>query len=295
VDLPAYSIVIATFERPDELRITLASLVTQSHQAAEIVIIDASPDEKSREVAQSFALPLRYEKAHKPSAAMQRNQGATLVTTPLLAFVDDDVTLPAMTFEKLCAVFQQDEAGRIGGVAGREEGMEHRRPGTLLRCYYRLQAGFDHPTYGGKLFGPAINCVPAYAEAGSDLIAADWLPSTCVVFRTPLFTREQFPGFDGYSFMEDAHLSARIGRTHQLFFHRGAVFEHRAAPSTFKRNARALAQMRIRHHRLLAREIIGLREPELTLKMLLHRLFVTVSVVRRRGPGWLQTILGTWT
>lgn len=294
MDLPAYSIVIATFERPSELRTTLASIVSQSHPPALIVVVDASPDDATRAVAEDCPLPIRYERAVKPSAAVQRNQGAALVTTPLVAFVDDDICLRAETFAKICDVFREDEEGTIGGISGREEDMVYHRPRTLLRCYYRLQAGFAHPTYGGKLFGAAINCMPVYAEAESDLIPSDWLPSGCVVFRTPLFMREKFPEFDGYSFMEDVHLSARIGRTHRLLFHRGAPFEHRAAPSTFKRNARALAQMRVRHQRLVAEEIVGLRAPALTWKLLLHRCFVTVAVLRRRGPGWPQEILGTW-
>ena len=294
MDLPAYSVVIATFERPEDLRTTLASIVTQAHAPAQIIIVDASGDETTRVVAESFSLPIRYERAQQPSAAVQRNQGAALVTTPLVAFIDDDIVLREETFAKICAVLKDDGRETIGGVSAREEGMEHLPPSRLLRSYFRLQAGYDHPTYGGKLFGPAINCAPSYAQADNDLITGDWLPSGCVVFRTPLFFREKFPEFDGYSFMEDVHLSARIGRTHRLLYHRGATFEHRAAPSKFKRNTRAMARMRIHHRRLVARDIMGLALPELTLKMLLHRIFVTAVVLRRRGPEWSQEILGTW-
>jgi len=121
------------------------------------------------------------------------------------------------------------------------------------------------------------------------------LNSTCVFYRTPLYAREKFPEFEGYSFLEDVHLSARVGRTHQLYFHRTATFEHRDAPSTFKRNTRELARMRVRHQRLVAHDILGLREPMLTLKLLLHRLFASVSILRQRGPTWSQELLGTWT
>ncbi len=53
--------------------------------------------------------------------------------------------------------------------------------------------------------------------------------------------------------------------------------------------------MRLRHQRIVARDILGLREPWLSAKLLLHRLFVTVSVLRRRGPSWCAELLGTWT
>jgi GT2 family glycosyltransferase len=291
----AYSIVIATFERPAELRVTLESIAAQTRPPARVVVVDSSRDERSREIALAARLPLDYERAVQPSAARQRNQGAALVTTPLIAFLDDDVFVHAETFGKIAAVFDADDAGTCGGVAGRIVGMQHPIPHGLLWWYYRLQAGYAHPTYGGKLFGPAINCLPTYTEAEGDLIPSDWLNSTCVFYRTELFRRETFPPFEGYSFLEDVHLSARIGRTHRLFFHRTATFEHRDAPSSFKRNARELARMRLRHQRLIARDLLGIPEPVLTLKLLLHRLFASVSVLRQHPPSWIQELLGTWT
>jgi glycosyltransferase involved in cell wall biosynthesis len=293
-----YSIVIATFDRPAELRVTLDSIAAQTHKPDRVVIVDSSTDERSREVADAFTavLPLHYERAIRPSAAVQRNQGARTVETPLIAFIDDDVFIPPESLEKICAAFEADEKERrIGGIAARIVDMRHPAPKKLLWCYYRIQAGYSHPTYGGKLFGPAINCLPTYTEEGGDLIRSDWLSSTCVFYRTELFQREKFPEFEGYSFLEDVHLSARIGRTHELYFHRNADFEHRDAASSFKRNRRELAKMRVRYQRIVAREIIGLHEPLLTLKLLLHRLFATVYVVRRRQLSWLQEVLGIWT
>ena len=293
--LLAYSLVIATYERAEELRTTLASIAAQTRPPTAVVVVDSSGDDKALAVAQASPLPVRYERAKKPSAAVQRNQGAALVTTPLVAFLDDDVFVLPDSFEKICAAFDADSEEKIGGIAARIDGMQHSIPSGLLRWYYRLQAGYSHPTYGGKLFGAAINCLPTYTESTGDLIPADWLNAGCVFYRTPLFAREKFPEFEGYSFLEDVHLSARIGRTHQLYFHRTATFEHRDAPSTFKRNARELARMRVRHQRLVAHEILGLREPTLTFKLLLHRLFASVSILRQHSPTWTQELLGTWT
>jgi GT2 family glycosyltransferase len=292
----AYTLVIATYDRAEELRVTLASVAAQTRPPAEVIVVDSTPGDQNLAVVRAAAIPVRYERAIKPSAAVQRNQGAALVTTPLVAFSDDDIFVPPDSFAKICAIFDADSEEKIGGIAARMEGMRHAVPRGLARCYYRLQAGFAHPTYGAKLFGAAINCLPTYTEPGDDeLIPSDWLNAGCVFYRTPLFAREKFPAFDGYSFLEDVHLSARIGRTHRLFFHRNATFEHRDAPSTFKRNTRELARMRLRHQRLVARDILGLREPTLTFKLLLHRLFSSVSILRQHGPTWPQELLGTWT
>ena len=293
----AYSIVIATFERPAEMRVTLESIAAQTRPPQSVIIVDSSKDGETRAVADAFAarLPLRYERAIRPSAAVQRNQGAANVATPLIAFLDDDVLVRPETFATIVSAFEADSTERIGGIAGRIEGLQHRPPRGLLWWYYRIQAGYSHPTYGARLFGAAINCLPTYAGGDPDLIRSDWLNSTCVFYRTALFEREKFPGFEGYSFLEDVHVSARIGRTHELFFHRTASFEHRDAPSTFKRNALELARMRERHRRLVARDIVGLREPALTFKLLLHRLFTSAFLLHSRHPSWKQELIGTWT
>jgi hypothetical protein len=180
-------------------------------------------------------------------------------------------------------------------VAGRLEGPSRPVPRALLRWYYRLQAGYAHPTYGAQLFGPAINCYPSYTEAAGDLIPAQWLSSTCVFYRNAVFQREKFPAFEGYSSMEDVHLSARVGRTHRLYFHATARFEHRDATSSWKRNHAALARSRIHNQRTVAREVLGFTGPVFELKLLLHRLFVTAYLLRRRGVGTWGEIAGTWT
>ncbi len=291
----AYSLVVATCERVEELRAMLESVLLQTRLPEKTIIIDSSRDEKTRALVETFQarLPLFYERAAIASAAQQRNQGASHAVTPLIGFMDDDIVLYPETCAQACGVFERDPAA--GGVAARIAGMSHPTPRGLLWWYYRIQAGYAHATYGGKLFGPAINCLPAYAESDGDLIASDWLNSTCVFYRRELFMREMFPRFAGYSFMEDVHLSSRVGRTHRLYFHAKALCEHRDAPSSWKRDARAMARMRIRNQRLVAREIMGLSGPVLEFKLLLHRLFASVSIVRQRGPNWRPALMGTWT
>ncbi len=292
-----YTIVIATFERPAELARMLVSVAQQTRRPASVIVVDSSRNEEARAVVemQASALPIVYERAIEPSAAKQRNQGARHVTTPLIAFIDDDARLFPDTGEKLCRVFDEDAAGTVGGVAGRLTGEPRPVPGKLLWWYYRIQAGYVHPTYGGKLLGPAVNCYPSYTESDGDLIPADWLSSTCVVYRTAAFNAELFPSFSGYSFMEDVHLSARVARNHRVYFHRTALFDHDDAPSTWKRDWVGLARSRIRNQRLVARDIMGFSGPLFEWKLFLHRLFVTIYLLRRRGPGAWSEITGTWT
>jgi GT2 family glycosyltransferase len=288
-----YSIVIATYERADALRDALASIARQTRLPERVIIVDSSAGSESENMARECtSLSVIYQRAERPSAAMQRNQGFREVQTPLVGFIDDDVVLAPDVFEKLCAVFE--ERHETAGVSARMNGAEHPTPGTALRKYYRLQAGFDHPTYGGRLFGAAINCFPCYSAQTEELIHADWLNLGCVLFRSDLFAAELFPRFEGYSYGEDVHLSARIARKGPLYFHSTARYDHFPSMSPAKRSHFKYARMSAQHRRLIAREIQGLNGWELCWKDALHRLFVTVFLLRTRPAGWLRQIAGNW-
>ncbi len=296
MELLPYSIVIPTFERGEALAETLESIRGQTHRPTAVVLVDGSPHQSARPIAEQFLpeLPIIYQAARIASAAQQRNQGAEDVTTPLVAFFDDDMVLAPDACEKIVRVFTDDAAEAIGGIAARMPDHCHTPPKRILWLYYRLQAGFAHPTYGGKLFGPVINCLPSYDDADTELVASDWLNAGCVFYRTGLFQRERFPHFHGYSFMEDVHLSARIAKTHRLYFHAGAICDHRWGTNSLKRDLGEIARMRIRNQRIVAREVMGLSGLKFEAKMFLHRLFATVSILRRRQGEWWRELTGTW-
>ena len=67
----AFSLVIATFERPDDLAITLNGVTNQRRKPVEIIIIDSSRDEKTKELCGKWDgdIPLRYVFSNARSAA----------------------------------------------------------------------------------------------------------------------------------------------------------------------------------------------------------------------------------
>jgi glycosyltransferase involved in cell wall biosynthesis len=292
----AYSAVIATLDRPALLSAALDSLIQQTRPPSRIIVVDASGKDETEAVVDRLRdrAPILYLRSPTQSAAQQRNLGAASVSTPFIAFIDDDVVLPAGTFSRLVAPFEGENGEDIGGVAGRIQDLGHSKPRGLLWWYYRLQAGYPHPNFGARLMGAAVNTLPCYEEQ-SGLIPSDWLNTTCVLYRTDLFLRERFPDFKGYSFMEDVHLSARIAKTHRLYFDGEAIYEHHSAPTAFKRNQAAHAAAAIQNRRIVARDVLSVGGFELELKMLLHRLFCTVAFARSRKEGWLSAVRGTWS
>ena len=297
----AFSLVIATFERPDDLQITLTGVLSQNRRPEEIIVVDSSRDEETKEHCASWTadIPLRYVFSESRSAAKQRNEGAAIANplSGIIGFMDDDITLYRDTCEQVLCVFDRDSDGAIGGISVRIDDIHRPAPSRLTRLYYRIQAGYSHPTYGARLFGPGINCLPCYTEESEEngtLIRADWLNSGCVFYRREPFLRERFPAFDGYSFMEDVHLSARIGKTHRLYFHKTATCGHRDGTNSLKRDYLGLARQRIRNQRIVARNVQGLRGISLAWRFLLHRVFASITILRGRERGWIQSLKGTW-
>jgi glycosyltransferase involved in cell wall biosynthesis len=296
-----FSLIIATFERPDDLRITLDGVLAQKRRPEEIIVVDSSRDDRTKTLCAEWSgeIPLRYQFSNSRSAAKQRNEGADLASpaSTVLGFMDDDITLYPETCEKVLSVFDRDADGKTGGISVRIDDIHRPIPSGITRAYLKIQAGYDHPTYGARLFGAGINCLPTYEEQTEDngtLIRADWLNSGCVFYRREPFLRERFPAFDGYSFMEDVHCSARIGKTHRLYFHKTATCGHREGTNSLKRDYLGIARMRIRNQRIVATEVQGLRGFELGWKFLLHRLFSTIAILRGRETGWQQSLKGTW-
>ena len=69
------SLVVATKDRPADLRKMFISLQAQTMAPAEIVVVDASSDSVESILKEFPALPLRYLRHLPPSAAAQRNAG----------------------------------------------------------------------------------------------------------------------------------------------------------------------------------------------------------------------------
>lgn len=288
------TVVIATIGRADLLERALAGWRLGTRTPIEVRVVDASTDSTTHAVCRRDWSPLRVTHMASPvrSAAQQRNLGAAHCATEIVVFCDDDVELPADALEHLLAPFERDTAGSVGGVAGTIVGLHHAVPSRLLRWYYRLQAGYAHPHYGGQFFGAGINILPSDEPTDPEWYPSQWLNSTLVAYRTDLFAAQQFPNFDGYSFQEDVNLSFRIGRTHALYFNRRLRYVHLAAKGEHKAHARRLAAMMFENRWANATELLLLRGLGRQWKFGLSLIFDVVCLIRARPAQWPLTALG---
>lgn len=95
---PAVSVVVPTFERPRQLVEALASVVAQTFEAWEAIVVDdagrgtAAQRATAAALEASFGDPrVRYlARARRGGGAAARNTGIAAANAPLIAFLDDD-------------------------------------------------------------------------------------------------------------------------------------------------------------------------------------------------------------
>jgi glycosyltransferase involved in cell wall biosynthesis len=90
--MPLVSVIIPTHRRPVLLQAAILSVLNQTFQDFEIVVVDDASGDNTEEVVRSFGEPrIRYI-AHKTNwrVAAARNTGMLNSGSPLIAFLDDD-------------------------------------------------------------------------------------------------------------------------------------------------------------------------------------------------------------
>jgi glycosyltransferase involved in cell wall biosynthesis len=293
--LPTCSVIIATLDRLDSMRVVLECLGRQTCPPAEILIAAAGDVAAVEDLVRTLRLPcpVRVLACAEKSSARQRNAAAAEARGEVLAFLDDDIEFPDDLFARFLAQFGESRPNP-GAIAARIAGEDRPVPGWLTRAYYLLQAGYAHADYGGRLFGPGINCYPVFRSDSPALFPSEWLPATCLFVRTNLFRTMLFPAFDGYSFAEDVHLTARIAQSAPLYFATRCLIRHHSLPSEFKADRAALTAGKLHNLAVIAREVQGLRGWALCWRWQLHRLFLSTVLLVRRPPGWRDEFRGVW-
>ncbi|WP_461789876.1 glycosyltransferase family 2 protein [Pedobacter sp.] len=269
-----YSVIIATNNRQKELSTVIACLKNQIFKPENIIIIDSSDVTDNRYINDTAVF---YKKVEYKSAAKQRNEGALMSNSEYVVFLDDDVEFDQFFFD---SIFKLVKSNNIAICAPRQIGAEIQKPSFLLKLYYKIQSGYTHESYGGKLFGPGLNCYPHYSYTEEELMKVDWLPSTCLIIKRDVFSLFKFPNFDGYSFGEDVYLTASIGKIHPIYCFPKIYYKHYSLPTVFKKDILALNKMKLQNQKKIAKDILGLSGTELKIKMLLHRIFLSLYALK---------------
>ncbi len=110
---PTISVIIPTYNRPDELKRLLMSVEQQTYPANEIIVVDASIK----------SLPLDSDNYISISSdrglVTQRNKGIKEAKGDIIVFIDDDAILTPSCLEVIAREFAGDDSNEIGALTGR--------------------------------------------------------------------------------------------------------------------------------------------------------------------------------
>ncbi len=218
------SFVVATKDRPEELRRLWRSLCSQTRPPGEVVVVDAGARPVSLAGPRAAPPFLRHIRTAVASATRQRNLGLDAVgpDADLVGFLDDDAVLEDNAVEEMLR-FWEGADGAVGGAAfnlvnhppldlaslkhtrlAESLGLYSKRPGAVAPSGFQTMIGFVGRT--------------AWTE---------WLPSTASVWRREVLRQNRFDEwFGGYSYLEDLDFSYRVGRTFKLAVVAGAHYRH---------------------------------------------------------------------
>jgi glycosyltransferase involved in cell wall biosynthesis len=94
--MPRVSVIIPTYNDATYLPVAIESVLAQSCQDFELIVIDDGSTDNTRTVLQSYLARIRYIYQENQGESVARNQGIRLAQGEYVAFLDsDDVWLPA--------------------------------------------------------------------------------------------------------------------------------------------------------------------------------------------------------
>jgi O-antigen biosynthesis protein len=111
------SIVVATRNRPDDLRVCLRHLAAQeSPRPVEIVVVDNDPGSGATAPVVAAFPAVRLVEEPRQGLAYARNAGFAASRGELLVATDDDVTMPPGWLEELLAPFARPKVAAVTGL-----------------------------------------------------------------------------------------------------------------------------------------------------------------------------------
>ncbi len=293
--IPA-SALVATRNRSLSLKRMLDSLSQQSLQPKEMIVVDGSENDETKEVCDRQIFNLKteiiYHRATEIGAATQRNQAMQYATEDTIWLLDDDIILESNCVARLWQALNNDS--QLGGVNAMITNQKYLPPGKISRYLFRLLHGSWESSYAGKCIGPAFNLLPEDNPNLPEVVPVEWLNTTCVMYRREALPDPLFPPiFTGYSLMEDLTLSLIVGKQWQLVNARTARIFHDSQPGDHKNNLGVLAKMDLVNRHYVMTQVLERKTLQDYLKLIILQLFgITASLLSDKGWKSLPKILG---
>jgi glycosyltransferase involved in cell wall biosynthesis len=241
-----FSLVICTYKRPTSIDKLLASVSLQTLYPDEVIIVDSSPDEKTKLVCENYKNKrVCYVKVSTSERGLtkQRNIGVSKTTseTDVICFLDDDILLKRDYFENLIGTYKKyPEAVGVGGYIINEIKWEKKD-----KCEYDE---FNFDGYVRKLgrrhllrkkLNLLSDCPPGFMPKFSNGFSIGFLPPSGKIYpveffmggvssyRRWIFDKCNFSEFFvGYGLYEDMDFCLRVSNRGKLYVNTSAKVLH---------------------------------------------------------------------
>jgi GT2 family glycosyltransferase len=209
-------LVVATYNRHEEVLRLLDSLLAIADIPAEVVVVDGHPGRELgallRGWRETHSAPFELVYVESPPGlTRQRNVGVDISTRDYVFFLDDDAVPLEGYFREMRRIFEDDRERAVGGIAGSVIN-EMDKP-LCGRWKLRLALGLV-PRIPPMVYHPSGTHVPrSILKPFTGVRRVDVMPGCAWTFRREVFDSERFSCFfQGYSQGEDLEMSLRVGR-----------------------------------------------------------------------------------
>ena len=250
---PSVSVVIITYARPHfvgECLRHLAALRTAPH---EVLVVDASPDPRTRTLVSEDFPDVRYLRNDLGPGTMPESRQIGLVnaTGDVVAFIDDDAYVDPDWLDELVRPYADPSVGGVGGRASNGIDGEESRGLDLIGRFLP----------DGRLTGYFG------ADPGRSIDVDHLLGANMSFRRSTLLALGGIRGnYPGTCLCEESDISLRVRQSgHRLVFMPTAVVRHVAAPyqTGGQRFDRRYLYYARRNHVVLLARVFGFRAPVL--------------------------------
>ena len=225
------AIVVATKDRPNQLRSVLTSIKGQSVQPQQIVVVDGGDDPIEAATREFPDLPISYITVCPPGLTKQKNAGvsATHPDMNLIGFIDDDMILEDGALAAMLD-FWEAASQEMGGASFNLPDFENTN--SWIKSMPQRLFFIDNHEFG-RVHRSGFNSTIWNPATDSQV---QWLGGGYTVWRKQVFEHFQFDEwFAGSGLWEDVRFSHQVGRNYQLSVVAKAKAVHVDAPITVDR------------------------------------------------------------
>lgn len=228
------SAIVPTIGRPESLRALLESLAAQTHRVDEVIVADASVDERTEKILAELknrsALIVNRISVHPPNAVRQRTTAIRIARGELLLFLDDDVVPEPDCVARMVELLESKDC--VVAVTADFNNQIWPAPTRIWQLYLRHVLKVKGDAWQGRVVGPLLRF--GYSPVPSEPCAIEWLGSGNSLVRRSAFVAAG--GFSNFflhrcTINEDVDLGLKLRRVGTIMFCPGARMAHHHAPS----------------------------------------------------------------